>query len=262
MQDIRLTGRDYVKFTQAVYLGPNGSSLSELSNWFQPIEFWDNSVILRQTEGGPCGLFAAFQAYIINEYFETGDVNADAIYKFGLDFSFKICRRFVFCVEFDDTQQFCLFKLTQNRKVAERFLHESRYFSDQRACLKFLLSLVFASVDLTALKVLPDPYVDEERFGAVALIWLVLNGSITDEALEKIVTGKLKALAEKRIGFQIIATENREQCGIWLNPDAKIFICLSERHFVVTAEMGTKGELQLFDCQAGPHPSKVAAPGK
>jgi hypothetical protein len=86
-------------------------------------------------------------------------------------------------------------QMNTESKRAERFLQESCSLLDEHACLIYLLSLAFASADLTALKALPDPPVDGDRFGAVALNSLILNRSITDEALEKIVTGQLKGLA-------------------------------------------------------------------
>jgi hypothetical protein len=253
MEEILLTGSDYVKFSRAVY---QNSRLSELSCWKQPLIFYPNSVVLQQRMGGPCALFAILQSSIIYECLQSGrEVQPYAfLYETALNLVFRLCKLYIFCVDFSDSQQLCRFVVTRSRATALRFLRRNWLMWDPWACLKFVMALIFASVDLTALKVPDKPYIGADKWAVMGLVWMVFNGSDSDEAILQVMTNGKKALLETRIGVRVLNEKHPPDEEPFLNPEAKVFICLDGEHFLVT-ELLERGKVRIWDCESGPGPT-------
>jgi hypothetical protein len=226
----------------AVYAGSN---LSDLLCWNQPLIFYPSSVVLQQSTGGPSALFAILQSYIIHDCLDSPrEVNPHSLlHENILNLVFVLCKRYVFWIDFNDSSQICRFVVTRDRGMALEFLRKTGFVWQNAACLKFVMTLIFAcSTDRIG------PYIGKDKWAVVGLVWMVLNGSDSDETLREVGRNGRRALLDTRIG---VAVANE---GILLNPDAKVFIFFDGVHFVV-AEPLEGDQLRVWDCENGREPT-------
>ena len=249
MKQVQLAGENYEKLAKAIFVKKDGTSpLEALTNWHEPLEFRPETVLLRQLKAGPCGLFAVIQAHIVLDQLRTGDkFDKDAsLVKAILDIFERISRSYAFCTDIDTDRHVFTFLVTESRESAEQFMRDYKFLALYNACLLLSVSYIFTSCGGEGLATLPEaPYIEFDKQSTVALVWLLLNGSTSDESLASVEASSNQGGAQKDIGVKILIAP-APLTGTWLNPEAKIFVCLASSHFfaVHVADDG----LILYDC--------------
>jgi hypothetical protein len=240
MEEILLSADQYRKLAKAVYVSSQGTSdLSQLDLWLQPLSFYPGKYQLHQSNGGPCGFFAAIQAHILLKKMQSEDSPFDpaAVLKdVVLDIFAKISPTFVFCTGLDTDTCECSFSATKSREDALAFLTESQYLNGPNACLLLAISFVFAHGGLTALELPDEPFIEGPQWTTTAFAWLMIVGAMVSQSAGN----PLVDAAASQIGLRVLQAPSPALVGTWLNPDSSVFVCKTHGHFfaVVLTEDG------------------------
>jgi hypothetical protein len=250
MKKIRISGTDYVTFERSVFRGPRGSDLRDLTLWHQPLSFFPNSNLLRQTRPGPCATFAVLEAEIVlSVVFTSSKVDLwFARLNAALTILERISPTFTFCTEFNHSAQTCDFEITQDRDAALAFLLERDYLDHPQAVLLFTLGIIFASGELTKLQLPSEPFIEADQYAALALVMLLLNGKFNDQAMGKLKANNFVSEAQTAIGIKVLKSQIPGVRGNWLNPQAKLFVCHNINHFItIMVPKDNPDNLIVFD---------------
>lgn len=248
MRQVQLAGDRYETLARAIFKGKDGSSnLAQLKNWLMPVEFFSSGSHLRQTKIGPCGFFAAIQAFLlVDEMHHEEQVDRNVrLHRVILAIFQRISSGFAFCTDIDTEKKVFTFLVTDSYDQALKYLEESDFLKQFNATLLLTTSYIFASVGMEQLTGVPDlPYIEDDTMSTVALVWLFLNGATSDEALAQV--EQTGVGPQKEIGLKVLHTSNPMLIGTWLNPDASLFVCLSHGHFFVIRVL-EDGTLARYD---------------
>lgn len=271
MKSIELRGEDYLRFSKIVYLSdPDKSDLSELKNWEQPLKFYPNSSVLQQKREGPCGLFAVLNSHIVLKQYESGITNSTQEYLFTL--ILDIFKRvstysnvhqsedkplYVFCDCLIPENNFIHFKYTESYEEAYDFLVKTCYTNVYNSCLMITLSIIFTSLRMNEFKNAPeDSYISYDKMTSMSLVWLILNGSTSIKNLQDTEDSNYKGMMQKEIGIKVLNHTDRRVIGTWLNPDAKIFVCLRDFHFF-TIKVKDENSTIVYDSMDSKSPYEI-----
>lgn len=267
MQTIELKGEDYDRFSRLVYLDDNNkSNLSDLKNWEQPLKFHPNSDVLNQTKGGPCGLFAVLDAHTVLKRNESETSSQEhLLYSLILDIFNRVSSysnsddknqtTYVFCDGFDPDAKFIHFQYTNSIDEAYCFLMQSNYTEAYNACLMITISIIFASIGMQEFRDVPEnPYIYGDKMTSMALVWLMLNGSISSINLAMTEEGDYNGLVQNDIGIKVLCNPDKRVVGTWLNPNAHIFVCHRFCHFFVITNFDD--QLIVYDSMNSKTPCK------
>lgn len=275
MKSIELQNDEYDRFSKIVYLDDfNKSNLSNLKNWEQPLKYQSNSDVLRQTKGGPCGLFAVLDAHIVlkrNEPETASSSQEHLLYSLILDIFKRVSTysnskesekevKYVFCDGFDPGRRFIHFQYTESIDEAYAFLMQSNYTEAYNACLMITISIILASLGINedgncAFQNVPEnPYIYGDKMTSMALVWLMLNGSTDSINLKMTEDSNYSGLTQKQIGIKVLSNPDKRVVGTWLNPDASIFVCHMHCHFFVVAVVDS--DLTVYDSMNSNSPYK------
>ena len=248
MKQVQLAGDRYETLARAIFKAKDGSSnLDQLKNWLMPIDFYSDGSHLQQTKIGPCGFFAAIQAYLLVDemrHEEKVDRNV-RLNRVILAVFQRISSSFAFCTDIDTEKKVFTFLVTDSYDQALKYLEESDCLKQFNAVLLLTVSYIFASVGLEQLTGVPDlPYIEDDTMSTVALVWLFLNGATSDEALAQV--EQTGVGPQKEIGLKVLQAANPMLIGTWLNPEASLFVCLSHGHFFVV-RVTESGALARYD---------------
>jgi hypothetical protein len=250
MDEVLLSDDGYRKFSYAVFKSRDGSDLSNLGNWRQPLTFWSGSDVLQQSAGGPCGFFATLQAHMVLWQMECDEISVSretVLLNTVLDIFERISSLYVFCVNLNPQGFMACFKIANTRDVAEAFLVETGYLVMDDACLYLTLGMIFASVGMFDLNVPEAPYIEDDTTTTVALSWLMLNGTTGRASIEAVDAAGFRGFAQRNIGIRVLSASDPQLIGKWLNPDASVFVTLIGRHFICVLVVEDAGFIAVYD---------------
>lgn len=221
--------------------------------WVQPFVFKPKSTCLWQYKDGPCGLFAAIQAYINllikkNSKIPSQKLLVDAI----LMIQQQIRPCFVFCTNFDPQAKRIEWVSTQSQSEAEKFLITSDFLSRENATILFTISIAIlvGPIWLNSYAI-PDTFITEDGQTNMTFVLLMISGEILDSYHDgNSVMGGIVikgALVPQRIGLlSINDTEGFQKRGMRFgSPTERIWIAYYGGHF--TTIMATATAILEFD---------------
>ncbi|KAH0793684.1 hypothetical protein GPJ56_002405 [Histomonas meleagridis] len=242
MNEFMVQGEEYDKLSKAVFQMNNGKSdLSRLQCWCQPFVFIPNTDVLKQTKGGPCGLFAVIQSHIYVARQRPENINVpveDILISEILNIFQRVSPDFAFCTSFDPKHSVALFQHTQDRDEAFIFIATKNYLKSPQACLLLLISLTFTSAKMSSSFYRDEPYVFSDKMTTMSFVWLLLNGDNSDEALAIIEHNGYVSPTQQNIGIRVLKSFDGRTIGVWLNPNANVFVCLQGFHFFTVVVEG------------------------
>lgn len=235
METIVLTGKDYLTFVEKIYSEKN---LSYLGNWQQPLKFFPKSYSLHQSFPGPCGFIAVFQSYI--QYFLTKPEYRNPDHSFLLieiilHIQSKISHQYAFCSDFDSKQ--VTFKIFSNKESATDYLFKSQITQSKRAILLLVLSFSYLGFKNNSL-LSSQSFIMKDKMTTMSFVYFLLLGNCSDIILDQLQYSNYHYSPFPFIGIRVIGNKDFKLNKIWLNPDAKIFVCHQGNHFFSYEKVG------------------------
>jgi hypothetical protein len=247
METFHVEGELYDKIMSFVCHGPIPTC------WEQPFVFKEHTNLLRQWQGGPCGILAAIQAHILKILTHCADLQPTALLCNALlDIMHLIRPCFVFCTLLDIPNRKIEWQSTCDRNTALKFLEESDFLTKPNAVVMFTVSLAIlvGPIWLSHFSI-PDTFITEDAQTNLTLVILMISGEILDSYHDgNMVAGGIVfkgALGEQRIGIVSIAeTQAYQKLGQrFQKPTDKIWLGYYGGHF--TAIIGKAGGLFELD---------------
>ena len=235
-----ITGTEYRRIAAQFFSEKRGKfgralTINSLHNWMQQIRFRnEKSDLLSQIYGGPCGVFAVIQAYIIKLRQMPENINSsqiDILNEALLSIMECISDEYSFCVDVNPDQNSASFVTLLDRGQAFLWLCENSYTLNGRSVLLFSFGLTYLARNKDWFGKLPEPFVLEDASTSMAFVWLMLTGHAND-----IDVSSFKHQTE--IGVRVIGNRDKRVNGTHLNPGASIFVIHKKYHYFCAIQQG------------------------
>ena len=241
-----ITGAEYERVARQFYRGRKKrgtnqfSSINSLRNWFQQVKFKDKTNdLLNQIYGGPCGVFAVIQAYIIMLRQDPSNIKSsqiDILNESLLCIEETVTKNeYLFCIDVNSDMKSATFVKFSDRGEAFLWLTETSFTTNERCCLLFSFGLTYLVRDRPWFSSLPEPFVLEDASTSMAFVWLMLTGRADEVKVSQY-------QHQTTIGVKVIQNRDPRVNGTHLNPDALIFVVHRHFHYfciVIEGELST-----------------------
>ena len=210
-------------------------------SWKQPFYFKEGSSSLVQKLSGPCGLFAALQAHIINNHSIYPNYTPhQLLWESMIEIMTKIRGTYVFCTYVDPASKRIAWKSTSDKRQAQAFLGSSRWTDDPQATFLFVVSITIlvGPVWLRYFSI-PDHIIDETGYTNLTFVLLLITGEVLDSYIDN--NGSVGGMASKgttvQPDFGLLSnaecTDYQKIGHFFTRPKKNIWIAYYGAHFTV-----------------------------
>jgi hypothetical protein len=232
---------------------------ADLAAWHAPLAFMVSTIRLCHPNPEPSALFAALQAYILDNVRHTPDLpSAHALIDSVLDAMSHMRggRAFLFCQVIDRDARAMTFLATPSRRAARTYLWESGLLQTDRAALLLAVSFVcLAGSAVLSSAGVAEPLIGEDGCASARFALLLTTGSLADVATQEfqaIGSAVLPGVPLKQaIGFVVDGeVGNGSVSDTLIRPDDRMWVRDLGCGFDLLAEVD--GVLRRFDpCDIG-----------
>ena len=209
------------------------------AKWCQPIYFKSQSLCLKQEKGGPCGLFAALQAYILYRINESPDLNSTQILiESILDMMETVRPCYIFITSINHKNRIFKYVATNDRNEAKDYLRVSKWYSLHDAAFLLIASIAMLLGPVWFRQyAMHDPFILEDDNTNITFVLLCLSGEALDNFHDgTAIAGGLVikgALKKQKFGILSNNSQNRfQKVGTFFkNPENPIWVLYYGMHF-------------------------------
>ena len=209
--------------------------------WRQPLYFKAQSLCLKQNSGGPCGLFAALQAYILYRIDMSPDLNSTQILiESILDMVETIRPCYLFITSINHKERILKYVATNDRNEARDYLRVSKWYSLNDAAFLLIASIAMLLGPVWFRQyAIHDRFILEDNNTNITFVLLCLSGEAIDNFHDgTAIAGGLVikgALKKQKFGILSNNSQNKYQKvgSFFRNPENPIWVLYYGMHFTV-----------------------------
>ena len=259
LDEFVLSGENFHKVMGFVSRTTDGRNFMG-DQWNGPLEFIPNTIRLKQTRGGPCGLYAVLQAYILKARMENMLSPHELLITAVLDIMDKIrSNTYVFCQLYDLKMERIVIYGVNEREAAANYLRQSGLLYTNIALKLLMISFCFVlGPAMMSTSVTREPFVSErDQYTSLQFVYFMLTGKVIDEPNDgyQCEHGGLISRGcetQQDIGFiRSHPTENDVKVGRNLGcPKKDIWVVHNGGHFYAVMR-GQDNQIRKYDSLAG-----------
>ena len=214
--------------------------------WCQPLTFKAQSLCLHQQVGGPCGLFASLQAYILNRVNVSPELNSTQILiESILDMIETIRPCYLFITSINTKERILKYVATNDRNEAKDYLRATKWFSHKDAAFLLISSIAMLIGPVWFRQyAIHDRFILDDNNTNLTFVLLCLSGEALDSFQDgTVIAGGLAikgALQTQKFG--ILATHSHNQFqkvgSYFRNPKVPIWVLYYGMHFTAMTLVG------------------------